>query len=430
MKKILLNGIIAVSLAISAYAVSQSQLNNLLSDNTSSMLTLPDKLTTFYNNNFIQPIAIDNKAVAKLGISGITNTFQLRQEIKKREKVLANNLDISCYDFDFADKIYTKVTNNNNCFNIVDLAVSSSGFIIKPTIGTKIAGEPFILRMDRIWSYNKECWRAYDVNFTLVDLDDNNKTISSTQTTFPLMQFRVDKAYKNVAVKIQYKLLNKFGISCLRVVGDNYIQTYSKSWNTTDWSWNNLSNYKINKSLVAYCYRKTSEVVTEYSLDNFAIRPEKFNLNIKQSEVRAKENPKIELNATNADGVISTNYSTSSANLTLIPTNNKTKLAYAFDIVNGKVRNYRLFFTKPADDVAISIKEKIGKEWAIVDADDTVDSCRLITGKSNEVDVIDGTKNWAGVGVDNSYNDPNTNNVNTDIRQNVNKDLHFHKMSW
>ena len=188
--------------------------------------------------------------------------------------------------------------------------------------------------------------------------------------------------------------------------------------------------YKINKSLVAYCYRKTSEVVTEYSLDNFAIRPEKFNLNIKQSEVRAKENPKIELNATNADGVISTNYSTSSANLTLIPTNNKTKLAYAFDIVNGEVRNYRLFFTKPADDVAISIKEKIGKEWAIVDADDTVDSCRLITGKSNEVDVIDGSKNWAGVGVDNSYNDPNTNNVNTDIRQNVNKDLHFQKISW
>ena len=164
MKKILLNGVIAVSLAISAYAVSQSKLNNLLSDNISSMLTLPNKLTTFYNNNFIQSIAIDNTAVAKLGISGITNTFQLRQEIEKREKVLANNLDISCYSFDFADKIYDKL--NNNCFNVVDLATNSSGFILKPTIGTKIAGEPFILRMDRIWSYNKECWRAYDVNIT------------------------------------------------------------------------------------------------------------------------------------------------------------------------------------------------------------------------------------------------------------------------
>ena len=117
--------------------------------------------------------------------------------------------------------------------------------------------------------------------------------------------------------------------------------------------------------------------------------------------------------------------------LVFLSLNPDVKMLYDFFIKNGKINsNYKLFFTKPANNVEIYMSEKIGQEWAIVDKDDTTDECRLIQGQSNKINIIDSSRNWAGFGTNKSQNDPNKNSINTDIRQNVNKDLHFHKMSW
>ena len=76
------------------------------------------------------------------------------------------------------------------------------------------------------------------------------------------------------------------------------------------------------------------------------------------------------------------------------------------------------------------IVEKNGKEWAIVDADDTKDACRLVSGESNEINVTETSKSWIGFGTGAKSNDPSTKTIDTDIRQNVDKDIRFKRMNW
>jgi hypothetical protein len=180
------------------------------------------------------------------------------------------------------------------------------------------------------------------------------------------------------------------------------------------------------------CYTVTVETTTkhytEYSTDDFAVRPAKFDISMKNT-IRGARSP-LDIKTVNNYGDINTKYSISSF-YTRTTANKNIPMQYSFDIVNGKtILSSTIFFTKPAEDVQITVSEKPGYEWAIVDADDTADSCRLVSGTSNEFNVSDGSKSWAGAGTEKDYNNPSTNSINSDIRQNTNKDRHFTKMGW
>ena len=415
------------------------------SDNTSEIKT-DEESKKFYTKGLIQPIEITDNAISQLHIT--------KEAFKNN---IASYSSCKKFSINFGPGMFKKIISNN-CFNVTDVASMPSmfKFIITPTISTKIAGEPFFLRMDRVWALGKQCWRAYDVNFTLVDLDDNNKTISSTQTTFPLMQFNIDKAYKNVAVKIQYKKLSTHaipvscstcgtnGIQCIKLkemkwektgglsIMTNFMNNMQNFMKNGQWSnfWNNFNNYSL-KPKGEKCYSINNyEVVTEYALDNFAIRPDKFQLSFDDNTVKVKENVKMDIKALNYNSNTPTpNYNESSINLSL-STDKEAKAMYSFYIKDGALKTYKLYFTKPSNNVNVTLKEKSGSEWAKVDTDDTKDSCRLINNASDTINVIDASKYWAGTGTNESKNDPTKNSVNSDIRQNVDKDLHFNKMSW
>jgi hypothetical protein len=270
---------------------------NLKSDTTSE-IKIDEEAKKFYTKGLIQPIEITNDAISQLHMT--------EKAFKKHIKAYSNCKTFSIH---FGPGMFKRIISNN-CFNVTDVASMPSmfKFIITPTISTKIAGESFFLRMDRVWAPGKQCWRAYDVNFTLVDLDDNNKTISSTQTTFPLMKFNVDNAYKNVAVKIQYKRLSLNPVTCdtahCGVDGQECRKVKKREWkeglnDIVNWNWENVSDYTLIENSTEQCYQLTPEVVTEYSLDNFAIRPDTFNISFTKSPVKVRENVPMELNVTN-----------------------------------------------------------------------------------------------------------------------------------
>jgi hypothetical protein len=335
--------------------------------------------------------------------------------------LIENKFDAHLYD------------DNYGCFNATD------GDSIK-SITTKLAGKEFTLLIKRD-ADDANCTNIKNAKYSFFDLTANKEITSQKDIVKDkfIINAEFNTSYRNLKVKFdydrdEYKIKYQeiecpwrneynFAVSMISTNFPEYKKTEDISKEEE------IGHYyeSLEKCYVVNLEKETKHY-TEYSTDNFAVRPQ-FDINIKK-HVKTGRNIPFTINAVNEHGDIDDKYSTSSL-YTNVTSNKNIPIQYAFDIKNGKSTSSSvLFFTKPAEDVKVIITEKPGYEWAIVDADDTADSCRLVSGESKEINITDASKSWAGAGTDKEYNNPSQNSIQSNVKQNIKKDLHFNRLSW
>ena len=338
-----------------------------------------------------------------------TNNFFGKVQNSQYTKVSMNEAKFSQEDMQKEIDFFTDPSRCFNAFSIPDFNnLSFSPF----SILTQIQNKDFYLKIIR--KHTKICSDISDVNVTLID-KDGNKIDYDKSSLNPItepsyygyivipIQFNVYNAYRDVFVHFSYKIKHK-KIIC---PDSTYTGVTSKCYTIT-----------------------TTTSKEENATDDFAVRPKQFNISAASTTFIG--NPlNIDINVTNKNGNISTNYNADDIDLNTSTNPNNIYLSYFYNIVNGKLGRHKFFFTKPSNDVKIQISEKLGKEWAIVDTDDTKNSRILIKpGKSNSIKILETSKNWVGVGTGEKENSPTNKTIQLNIRGNTNRNLKFHKIGW
>ena len=171
--------------------------------------------------------------------------------------------------------------------------------------------------------------------------------------------------------------------------------------------------------------------------DSFAIKPAHFRVHL-PSHITQNIAVPVTLEVVDAKGNIIENYNNSSANLDVTFSPN-VKAQYAFDIVNGKGSG-TVKFLEPVNGVKMEVSDP---HFADVDKDDTSSDNRTVdtdsststnsdnsSSTTSDVSSHNPSKYWAGVGTNEPENNPTKNTIDSDIRQNTKKDLHYKKMGW
>ena len=169
------------------------------------------------------------------------------------------------------------------------------------------------------------------------------------------------------------------------------------------------------------------------SSDSFAIRPDHFKVTI-PSHIKANVAVPINIEVLNAKNEIITNYDNSSTNLKLTfkdSSEHDIKALYMFDINNG-IGKGKVVFPEAVEDVTITVEDE---HFADIDKDDTdEDDRKVLTDALDSLNsssvASNGSKYWAGVGTNEVENKPTKNTINSDIKQNISKDLHYQKIGW
>jgi len=349
------------------------------------------------------------------------------------------------------------IVDPTRCFNAYDIPITpSSATTSIVSISTKTAGEKFYLA---IFKKHTPACVVKNVKYYLIDnttgkkIDGTEKSIADITKVDPL-SFKVDNSYKDVSVKFEYDLVTPYKNVEWKEVTCPYIEKISSKkefvnhmlkytnikikelssnvsqtdYNTTDELENaeDIENKAIFQLADETCYQatvtidKTSETKTEESTDNFAIRPDKIDGKFNTAQVKAGSVAFATLKTINTNGDITTNYNASSTELEI-----DGSAQYSFDINNGYTSRAQFLFLEPGTQT-ISI---IDKNFALVDEDDTIESCRIFKGETS-INVIATSKYWAGQGTGEAENTPKRNNIDVNIKQNTKKDLHFQKMNW
>ena len=283
----------------------------------------------------------------------------------------------------------TFLADASRCVNAYDVTTSGSAV----SISTKIAGDDFKLHIFR----KPEC-KISNVKASLVNKSDLSLVADSEGgVVADEASFNVKKANRDLLVKITYDKLK--AVSC---------------------------TLPHDVSSAGVCYSK-DETKTEYSTDDFAIRPNAFSINLKKSKVKEGTIDYATIKALQKDGAsVVDNYTNSSMNLD-VKDINAEGVQYTFEINNGLSNKAQFMFLKPTDSNKVVITDK---HYADVDSDDTIADCREFSGESNEVEVVESSKYWAGTGTNEAENNPETTTIQSKIKQNTKKDLHFQKMGW
>ena len=293
----------------------------------------------------------------------------------------------SCLDNDDSDDVGIG-EGSNRCFNIYDDKGDSS----HQSITTKISQQDFTLYRKKLltcnipmvkWTENEKC--------TLIDMNsgetikDNDGNIIEEKCDSDNVTFNVPNIYKNVKVHISYDLKTRSG-------------------------WTTKTEHK-----------------EENSTDNFAIRPYEFNITLRKKSLKVGENTPLYLEVIDYKNNIINEYSKSSIELEANATDN-VPVQYSFDIKNGKsLPSGIIQFLKDKDDISVIFRDT---KFATIDDDDTKNSCKDINGTVNNIKIIKNYKSWAGSSTENSSNNPQNKTINSKIKQNQNRDLHFQKMGW
>ena len=310
------------------------------------------------------------------------------------------------------------MSDSNRCFNAYDLDATASA----ASITTKTAGDDFYLHL-----YKKSECNVNTVTYYLVDNNTGNE-IAGTKKTITwnsgaLADFEVDKkAYKDVSVKFDYD----------RVTYSNTPTKLATCPSPSEYTI--VTTLEPGSGIFAkldassptgyscYEYSNTTTAHSDKSTDNFAIKPNKFDINFKKTKIKEGAVDIATIKTLDKNSDIVDNYNNSSMNLMV-----SNNVQYAFNIQNGLANSAQFIFIKTGDNQSIILQDF---DFAKVDTDDTILSCREISGSSNSVDVVEASKYWAGTGTEENENDPLKNNVQTKIKQNTKKDLHFQKMGW
>jgi len=304
------------------------------------------------------------------------------------------------------------VEESNQCLNAFDLDSSYS-------ITTKISGQGFLLKIIN------ECEGIKDVKITLYS---NEKNITSFKYFLPVLPFEVNNTYKNVKVRFEYDK-DEVEFVSNEVECPITLNSFKRVEEITDDLDTGL--YYVPSSTYPFykCYNVTLKKETkhyiEYSTDNFAIRPKKFFI---EMPTTIKQCTLDLLNAyalNNYDEIV--DYDTSRT-LYEVSFNKPIKIQYNFYLADGK-GTFQAYFNSTENDVVMTLKE-YKNEYAEIDEDDTVDECRITSFVSDEFNISAGSKTWSGQGTGEKENDPSRNNIEVDIRQNVMKDLRFHRVDY
>ena len=279
---------------------------------------------------------------------------------------------------------------------------SNTGNNYIPSIITQIQKKDFFLYI------TNKCKNTGNLKITLIDKntgkDVQDYTIQSI-SNFPVIKVNVTGIHKDLLVHFDYdKIVGSATSGCSITNGTI---TCSGTANTT------LVHHEEN------------------STDDFAVRPDSFYVHVDNNNTFVGKPLKIDISAIDPDGYPSQNYNTTDLQLNTNITDPNTYLSYCYNIINGEIAGYRFFFKKPSNNVKIQISEKLGQEWAITDADDTTDSRRLISeGESNSIKVNETSKSWAGTGTGKKANDPKTQTITSNIRDNTNRNIKYNRMCW
>lgn len=275
--------------------------------------------------------------------------------------------------FKASNKIYTK-----RCYDAFDYIKMPKAKHLPTKITTKIQGKEFYLKIV------KYCPNTILENVTLVS-KNFKKVDYKIKGIFPFLILDVKNSYKDLRVNFKYKIF------------------FTKK-----------KNFKEEK------------IRDENSSDNFSVRPYEFKVNEPNTFVGKLNHPKIE--AVGYKNNISTNYNVKLENLK-VSTNNKNPIKYFFIFRDGKAQNTQFIFSKEGN-TSLKISEIIGKEWAIVDENDTSDNRRLIPCSSNNFSIQKNSKEWFGVSTGNKEFNPSKRTINSNIKNNVNRDSSFIKIFW
>ena len=317
-------------------------------------------------------------------------------------------------------------TDPSKCFNAYDVPVSPSSATTSIfSISTKTAGEEFYLHI-----FKKPYCAVTNVRYYLVDNKTGEK-IDGTESglanvEWSIVTLNVPNSYKDVSVKIDYDRISynpiPVEVTCPTDPSDyEVVDALPNEGKSGIFAVPVYDTSKdITKKYKCYEYTTKTSSKSDVSTDNFAIRPEKFDITFNKSSVNAGSSVYATIKALNSSDDITTNYNEKSMDLNI-----DSKAQYSFEIKNGITKNAQFIFLESGTQNTIITD----LHFSDVDSDDTVEFCRIFKGEK-AIRVILPSKSWAGTGTGEAENDPKSNNVNVDIKQNTKKDLHFQKMGW
>jgi len=208
-----------------------------------------------------------------------------------------------------------------------------------------------------------EFWLYDNATNSIID----NTTHIFTQTTSPTQttKFVIPQAYKDV--NVQFKI-------CAYFNGQRYtLQEYNKCEQNTYYN----HTCKANDITNTPCFRVIN------SSDNFAIRPNIFDITSNNTKMKLNSQNYLTFLALSNNNPTNNYYDTSNITAEISDSTKNCKhqtIPIAFSFNNGKYNQSVSDFY--VGDFNITIQEQSGSEFALVDADDTPDNQRLITPKS------------------------------------------------
>jgi len=289
------------------------------------------------------------------------------------------------------NQIKTKIANNLESFKILSLGTDNE--TLKNYNG--------YVKIDLINNPSNatECKNNSALKSDILNFDDKNYI---TYTT------KFDTIQKNVRFRIKYfkdnSLVNTIK-SCINEINEGKMVTPSRSCLNVSQKIKTKYNLcssqcvpvsqenKINHNLDFFNCMKCmfdNYANSVCSRDNFAIRPDHFIITGSNNKVKAGENFNLEVKAVDAKGNIISNYNENASSLEFNTTNidgktvinpgtftNLNKISF-----NNGIANINNISYDEVNNLAFKLQEKLGNEYAHVDADDTLDNERLIPTKT------------------------------------------------
>ena len=257
---------------------------------------------------------------------------------------------------------------------------NSSRGLSDRNISTKVANKTFNLTLAFIPDSDVTTSSAAGIRFYLVDSNassshipissEDTLTIPSNIYTTTTKSYTINKAYKNV--NVEFKVCANYTSS-----GGYILYPYANCATSGDCS-DNFEESNI-------CYRYFT------SSDHFAIRPDKFEIT-GSGYTRADNN--ISFLTIKAIGYLdgtTTYYDENSSSLNISVSDDlcpASTLGYSFAFSDG-LANINYLKYPEVGEIELNISERDGREFAIVDSDDTADSDRFITpALSNKITIL------------------------------------------
>ncbi len=220
---------------------------------------------------------------------------------------------------------------------------------------------------------NKIQTKKIDTNIDLMILsrDDNNTAVPDANIT-------------------KVELLNYSDVGCSNLIETKEIWTGNHLTNDGQSGCFDLPLFSYNKASRCSQIRiygiLDSNEINSTATDNFAIRPDKFNLTL-PAVGYAGENFNIDFNATNGQ-----DYNETLNSSFLVESNISKSVCFnaplhvaPFSFIDG-VKSVDANYSD-VGDINVTIKEILGSEFAVVDYNDTVDADRLITPNTQSITI-------------------------------------------